>query len=182
MNTSFKVNTAFSALDYVVLVDQIAAQHFDNVEYAPHLGLLNTMKIFYDNCVTESPLDAEIRNAENEISNLAAVTTLASNSDFIEAFNTALVTDCRKFDFANAYADAMKIVDNQKSSMWTLLNIAQNAMNGLVAKIAPALTPENLAAMQKIAKGITENTPTAEAVVKAYADSELLKARVVNKE
>ena len=114
MNTSFKVNTAFSALDYVVLVDQIAAQHFDNGEYAPHLGLLNTMKIFYDNCVTESPLDAEIRNAENEISNLAAVTTLASNSDFIEAFNTALVTDCRKFDFANAYADAMKIVDNQK--------------------------------------------------------------------
>ena len=155
---------------------------FDNGEYAPHLGLLNTMKIFYDNCVTESPLDAEIRNAENEISNLAAVTALASNSDFIEVFNDALVTDCRKFDSANAYADAMQIVDNQKSSMWTLLNIAQNAMNGLVAKIAPALTPENLAAMQKIAKGITENTPTAEAVVKAYADSELLKARVANKE
>lgn len=182
MNTSFKVNTAFSALDYVVLVDQIAAQHFDNGEYAPHLGLLNTMKLFYDNCVTECPLDAEIAAVDADAKNLAIVTALASNSDFIEAFNAALVTDCRKFDFANAYADAMKIVDNQKSSMWTLLNIAQNAMNGLVAKIAPALTPENLTAMQKIAKGITENTPTAEAVVKAYADSELLKARVANKE
>ena len=66
--------------------------------------------------------------------------------------------------------------------MWTLLNIAQNAMNGLVAKIAPALTPENLAAMQKIAKGITENAPTAEAVVKALTPTELLKARVANKE
>lgn len=182
MNTSFKVNTAFSALDYVVMVEQIAAQHFNNGEYAPHLGLLNTMKLFYDNCVTESFLDEIIRNAEDKPDDLAAVTMLAANDDFIRVFNNALCTDCKRLDFANAYADAMKIVDNQKSSMWTLLNIAQNAMNGLVAKIAPALTPENLAAMQKIAKGITENTPTAEAVVNAYANSELLKARVANKE
>ena len=104
MNTSFKVNTAFSALDYVVLVDQIAAQHFDNGEYAPHLGLLNTMKIFMITALLNLHWMLKFAMPKTRSAILPQLPPLASNSDFIEVFNAALTTDCRKFDFANAYA------------------------------------------------------------------------------
>lgn len=170
MEKNFVVKPTLDVVSYVTLVNNLAAQHFySDGEYVPHVGLLNAMRLFYNHCVVESKFEGQI---DHNSDSLDDITALATDDDFIEAFNAALKTTNRKLDFANAYSDAQAIINTRKSSIYHVAEILNNALNNIVDRIAPSLTQENIDNMAKIANEIAAGKPSAEALVEAYSKSQ----------
>lgn len=169
MEKTFVVNTKLGAIDYALMVNDIASQYFySDGEYAPQIGLLNAMRLFYNCCVKESKFDDVVSHTSDTLDDME---TLATDDQFIEEFNKALVADKYCLDFANAFRDAMDIVNTKKSSLYQMVVLMKDAMNSIVDRIAPALTQENIDKVRAIAKDIADGKISAEAVVDAYAKS-----------
>ena len=55
-----KVKENFEIVDFATMVDSIVAEYFDaEGNYTPHIGMLNAMRVFYNECVTESKFDIQ---------------------------------------------------------------------------------------------------------------------------
>lgn len=169
MEKNFVVKRTLDAVNYVMLVNDIASQHFySSGEYVPHVGLLNSMRLFYNYCVVESKFDEKISHNSDSLDDIIL---LASDDDFIAEFNNALKATDRRLDFANAYLDAQDIVNTRKSSLHYAVELLGNALNAVVDRIAPSLTQENIDNIAKIANEIASGKPSAEALVEAYTKS-----------
>lgn len=144
------VKTDMDVMTYIRTVNDLASNFFySDGEYAPHVGMVYAMKQFYDTCVDSDELKAKLAdNADN----INAVDILVADEDFIHAFNNALVCNDRRLNFANAYIDALKIVDDRKSSVNRAIDMVENVLSGLVEKIMPALSEENLAVVRMMAE------------------------------
>ena len=169
MNSIFKVNTELALFDYLVLVQEIAYE-FINEEtgaYQPHIGKLNAMRLFYNYCVVESKFDEKYAH---NVTDADSMIEIVADEDFINAFNSAIKHDGKtiKYDFANAYKDALEIVDIKKTSFGTILNMVNSTFENIKDKISPLLTKENMDVFSKIAKDVLEGKTSAEAVVSAY--------------
>ena len=58
--TKFSVKTELNVIDYVSMVNAIVSEYFDeDGTYTPHIGKMNAMRLFYNNCVTDSKYDIE---------------------------------------------------------------------------------------------------------------------------
>lgn len=166
MNAKFIFDTRFNAVDYAMIVEDLADSYFySNGEYAPHVGLINSMRIFYNRCVKECKFDEDIPHNTNSLSDVAK---LAADEDFIEAYNHALMCGGVRLDFANAYKDALAIVDVKKGSLNRFVDIVKNAIDKNLSRLESVLTEENIAALQKIAESFSKGIPLSESIVDAY--------------
>lgn len=96
-------NTKIDFATYTVLVKMIATGFFDDdLNYIPHLGKLNAMRLFYNFCVKE-----DIDNIPHDTGDLDEVMLLVRNEHFISLFNEAIKIKQIEFDFANAYKDGI---------------------------------------------------------------------------
>lgn len=165
------INTNFDMIDYIGAVDSIVSAYFDDDgTYQPHIGKLTAMSVFY-NEFFKSEEDEEIVNALNMFD-------IVKNSAFIEAFNEALITDKIKFDFANAYKDALDIINNRKNSISNILDIVGNAIEKIIKKIEPILENTELDKILSAAKDVSDGVITPQSIVEAYGKSKVFKETI----
>ena len=160
----YKVNTKLSVVNYMLAVEDIAAAYFDDKgNYTPAIGKINSMKAFYDYCVVD---DNKV-----EINEISDIEPIINDELFIEMFNDAIDADSfTDLDFANAFEDAMKIVEYKNSTLGGVVNLVLSKLESLADSVSPMLTEENIAAVSKIAGDIGKGNVTASAIVDAYAD------------
>lgn len=163
------VNTELNMIDYIVLVNEMVLEHFnDEGEYQPHIGMLNVMRLFYNSCVVESKFDNP-----HDITDAMDMEIIVEDDDFLNAFNDALVGNVPgvRFDFANAYKDAMDIVETRKQSVGHIAGSIKKAISSILDTINPLLTDEHINKVTEIAKDVAGGKLSAEAIVDAYGKS-----------
>lgn len=173
MRNSFKVNTMLSLVDYAAVVNEIVLQYFDaEGEYQPHMGLFNTMRVFYCVCVKSSKYDDSI---PHDFSDILEVDKLASDTDFINAFNDAIVPTAKKFDFANAYCDAMDIVEVKKNSLTSFVTRIGNSMKDIVNQVNGLINTDQLDKIESVAKTVSKNGIDPDKLIQDYKNSKAYK-------
>lgn len=161
MGKAFEVNTKLDFLTYVKVVNDIVAEFFnDEGEYCPHIGRAYVMQLFYKLCVISEELNEKIEN----IDDVNAVNILASHRDFLNAFNYRLSPSGYGFDFANAYNDAMEIVEDRKNSISRITKVLENAVSNVMEQIEPAMKEDVLAAIMTISQNMTGGKSAMQAI------------------
>lgn len=167
------VDTELTLVEYVVMVNDMALEYFnEDGEYQPHIGILNVMRLFYNHCVIESKFDNS-----HEIIDAMEMETMVEDDEFIAAFNDAIVGSVPgiRMDFANAYKDAMDIVEDKKHSVGRAVDSVKKALVSISDVINPILTDEHINMVSEIAKNIGNGNINAEAIIEAFGKSERFK-------
>ena len=167
MDNIFEVDTKLNLVNYILVVDSIANGYFNEQgEYKPHYGILNVMRIFYNICVKKCKFDDE---HPHDITDVLDLSDIVSDEVFLTVFNDALVLDRREINFANAYSDAMDIVNMKNKSISRAVDFIKNAISDLLGNINSLMTEENLDYITSIAKDLSNGeTITADKIVEAY--------------
>lgn len=169
MENTMVIKKDFSVIDYVSLVNGIADEFFDvNGEYQPHFGRLNVMRLFYNECVTESKFDLP-----HDFNDALMLESLIQDEEFIAEFNKALKGDGSvRLDFANAYAEAMEIVNVRKGSFGNAVDVIKSAISNIVDMINPVLGTDNIEKFKQIADSFTSGNLSADAIVGAFGNKD----------
>lgn len=166
-------NTKLDLATYGAIAEDIAAKFFDqNGMYAPHVGRVNAMCVFYNQCVNKESVPAHF---PSDITNMSQIEDVANDPEFINAFNDALDFDGYGIDFAGAYYAAMDMVDTKKSSIGYMVDVVRIGIEKLSEDIESNLSPETLAEIAKIAAAIGDGSNLAEAIVEEYGKLKLTK-------
>lgn len=171
-NTNILVKSNFGVVDYVSIVNAIASEFFDeDGTYTPHIGRMNAMRVFYNKCVVESKFDIE-----HNIVDALEMEVLVEDAEFIAAFNEAIKGDGMvRLDFANAYADAMDIVNTKKNSFGNVVDILRSAIVGIADKINPIFSGDNFEKLTQMVDQISKGDFSAGAIAEAYGNSKRIK-------
>lgn len=167
------VNTNLKMVDYLVMVNEIVLEYFNEEgEYQPQIGTLNAMRLFYNNCVVESKFDIS-----HDIVDAMDMEPIVNDDEFIAAFNDAIIGDCPGIcmDFANAYKDALDIVETKKTSIERAVNSVKNMITSILDVINPLLSDEHIDKVSEIARDVSNGKISAEAVIDAYGKSKRFK-------
>lgn len=167
MNNNFKINTRLALFDYLTMVNEIALEFFnEDGVYQPHIGKINAMRLFYNNCVEKSPYDEKYGH---NIVDAIDMVDIVADVDFIYEYNEAITADnCIMLDFGNAYKDAMDIINAKKSSFGNAVEIVGSMINRIAETASSVLTDDNIEKVSKIAKEISEGKISAETIADAY--------------
>lgn len=168
-----KVNTNLNVFQYLNMVNDIADGFYsEQHEYQPHIGMVETMRIFYANCVVESEFDSVCPHDTDDVDLLAQV---LSNEDFIDEYNKALIDlDGYKFNFACAYRDAMDIVDSMKNSHLTFIGRLQSALVALIDKVNDKLSDGTIDKLNSFADDLKAGKIDYYKFFENFADSDVL--------
>ena len=165
----FNVFAKMDFLTYVKLVDDIVNEFFDdNGGYFPHIAEAYVMRKFYDYCVECADLDDKINLAESDID---VINTLSHDELFMSEFNKAINVTAFDFDFGNAYNDALKIIEDKRSSAKRIVEMLTKSMNDIIDSIAPMMTDEVVEAAKAITKNLTDGKPLSKAIVEDYRNT-----------
>lgn len=165
MNTYTKLNL----INYAAIVEAIADGYFDfDGTYQPHIGIMNTMRIFYNECVVESFFDEKY---PHNITNILDMKDILNDDEFIKAFNSCINSEDISFNFGNAYCDAMEIVENRKGSLVNMFELIKNLIVDLSSELKDVVTPENLESLRTVAAAIGNGNTL---------DESLAQARILN--
>lgn len=173
MNSTYEVNTKIPLIDYLTMVEEIAYGFIskETGKYQPHIGRINAMRLFYNYCVTKSPFDEKYAH---DVSDVDAMEEIVEDDAFLESFNEAITSQevaylpsrrNIRYNFANAYRDALEIVDTEKSS---IANAVVAFFNKVKTNVEPFLTDENIASISQIAKDVANGKTSAESIVDTY--------------
>lgn len=145
----YKSNIEFDIINYTNIVDNIANEFFDESgEYTPHIGKLYAMSVFYNECVDDAN--------KTKIDDILQVQPLLNNKKFITAFDRSTrKTSKIRLDFANAYNDALDIVNYRRTSFNNAVNIVKNAINDVVDKIKSSISNDDLSKMSDLVENIS---------------------------
>lgn len=137
----FVIDTNLDMVTFISVVNGIAVEYFDaDGTYTPHIGMLNAMRVFYNECVKESPYSDTV---PFPIQDAIEMKEIVKDEEFIEAFNKTEWPE--KLDFSTAYQKALEIVDYRKTSLASLVELVQNAVMQLAEKLNTSLSDERLA-------------------------------------
>ena len=175
-NKKMIVDTNLEIVDFMQVVNDIALEYF-NVDgvYQPHIGMLNAMRVFYNVCVKESQFDDEY---EHDIFDALDMENIIKDKYFIAEFNNAICVSCAKLDFANAYTQALEIVENKKTSLGVAIDTIRNLIFKLMDYVDEVFKDENLDRIANIAENISSGKINAETIVEAYTQSQKVKDAV----
>jgi hypothetical protein len=181
-----KYNENLGINEYIFATDKIAQVYFDaDNQYQPHVGLLETMWLFYSLCVTETKYDKNIKTKLDEIEtkkkeknekvqfDLSIYEELFSDEEFVKEFNN-VVTSYKKpnysLTFGSAFRSAMEIVKTKRNSVNSLEYAITKILTELAEKFENLISPEKIEELTDIAKKIQSGETAADAVVKAYGE------------
>lgn len=182
-----KYNENLGINEYIFATDKIAQVYFDgDNQYQPHIGLLETMWLFYSLCVTETKYDKDInakldemekvrkeQNTDNskQMFDLTIYQDLFSDDEFIKEFNN-VVTSYKKpnygLTFGSAFRSAMEIVKTKRNSVNSLEYTITKILTELADKFENLISPDKIEELTDIAKRIQTGETAADAVVQAY--------------
>lgn len=169
---SIKVKEYFDIVDYVAIVNVIAQEYFDEYgNYTPQIGLLNAIRVFYNDCVIESKFDVPHNITEAE-----DMQSFIKDAEFIETFNASIADDgVVKLNFANAYKDAMDIVNYKKNTNNELVTTIKREISNLTEWLTGLANNDNLGRIEKIANDISSGKLSSEAIADAVGNSDYIK-------
>lgn len=171
--TKLVIDTKLDVAKYIFVVNNIALEFFsEDGVYQPHIGHLNTIRLFYNCCVKQSQYDDTI---PHDFVDMSAIDVLAKDDEFMDAFNKAMYDHNFKMTFRMAYDDAMQIVEHKKNSFVSITEFITDALEKLIEKMTPVLTKENIEHVSKIAEGMSKGETTAQAFVEEYIKSQRFK-------
>lgn len=174
MKSKFTINNSLKLGDYIYLVNEIADGYFDfQGNYQPHLGILNTMRIYYISCVVNSVYDEKV---PHNVIDIADMQIVIEDEEFQACFNEAIMpSDTYSITFGTAYKMAMDIVERKNYSISEGVNIVKNVILEIADKISPAFNDDTLNQLSTIAKEIDKGNLTPNAMWEAYSKSEAFK-------
>lgn len=181
-----KYNENLGINEYIFATDKIAQVYFDaDNQYQPHVGLLETMWLFYSLCVTETKYDKNIKTKLDEIEtkkkeknekvqfDLSIYEELFSDEEFVKEFNN-VVTSYKKpnysLTFGSAFRSAMEIVKTKRNSVNSLEYAITKILTELAEKFENLISPEKIEELTDIAKKIQSGETAADAIVNAYGE------------
>lgn len=162
------IKSNLNVIDYVSLVNGIISEFFDSEtgEYTPHIGRLNAMRLFYNDCVIESKFDLP-----HDFKDALKMDVLVEDEEFINEFNRAVKGDGTiRLDFANAYEDALEAVNAKKNSFGNAVNIIRKALEKVSESISSVVTDESLEKLTKISESVDLGNLSLDSFVKAYSN------------
>ena len=183
-----KYNENLGINEYIFATDKIAQVYFDgDNQYQPHIGLLETMWLFYSLCVTETKYDKKIKTKLDELEkarkeqnsddnnkqmfDLTIYQDLFSDDEFVKEFNN-VVTSYKKpnygLTFGSAFRSAMEIVKTKRNSVNSLEYTITKILTELADKFENLISPDKIEELTDIAKRIQTGETAADAVVQAY--------------
>lgn len=182
-----KYNENLGINEYIFATDKIAQVYFDgDNQYQPHIGLLETMWLFYSLCVTETKYDKDINvkldemekarkeqksDDNKQIFDLTIYQDLFSDDEFVKEFNN-VVTSYKKpnygLTFGSAFRSAMEIVKTKRNSVNSLEYTITKILTELADKFENLISPDKIEELTDIAKRIQTGETAADAVVQAY--------------
>lgn len=167
-----KIDTSLNIIEYVNLVNGIADKYFnENHEYQPHIGMVESMRLFYAICVKESEFDSTCPHDTVEIKLLEPV---LSNSNFINAYNDALAESTGyQFNFACAYRDAMSIVEAKKYSLYSVTGQLGQILLNLIDRVSSTISNENIEKILSFSNSIQNGDVDYYKLLETLADSPL---------
>lgn len=178
-NKNMIINTKLSIIDYLQVVNDIVLEYFNiDGSYQPHIGMLNAMRVFYNVCVKESEFDNE---NGHEIIDVLELEDILGNEEFMHLFNNAIVAGEVKLDFANAYKQALEIVDAKKTSLGNSIEIISNMISKFLNSLDDLFNDESINRISDIAEKMSNGKINADTIVEAYTQSQRFKD-VVNSE
>ena len=163
-----KVETNLSLVDFVAVTEALADGYFDDDgAYAPHMGLINAMRVFYNVCVTESKFDNTI---PHDFVDIMRVDDLAKDDEFYAAFKDACLLGAydERFTFATAYEKANDIVEKRCKSV--LYSIGP-ALEIIAESLSNALSGMNIKEFNDVLDKMRESGIDAKAIWDAYTES-----------
>lgn len=165
----FEYKTDMDIVKYVTVVEGIVADYFDDDDnYTPHIGRLNAMRIFYNEFVTKSKFD---ESHPHDITDALDLEDIVSDYGFIVAFNNAISPTDEKLDFANAYADAMEIVEYRKYALTSAVDKVKRSINEIADKFSGLTSDDTIAAVSKIASAMQDGNISVDALAAAVVDA-----------
>lgn len=171
MSETFKINTNFNIADYIQVVENLIDGYFGlNGEYEPHMGKIESMRIFYNYCVKETSLDLP----ETIVDDIEAMDKLVSNKDFIDVYNDSINTSIIEcLDFGNAVHDAYESIQVRIRSTNDAFSNLINSITKLTDNMADTMKPETAKALIKISEEISNGKLSVDNIVDAFADREI---------
>jgi len=163
----------FSVAEYYALVNEIVDGFFgDDGEFTPHIGDMVAMLAFFNDCVINKK---DIIDAE-KVEDVLDADELFLNEDFILAFNEAIYFDGDiKYDFANAYKNAMEIVTYRNTSVPRAFNNLLAGLNKIVESVTSVMSEENVEKITNLAEAVSNKDFSAKAIGDAFAETEAFK-------
>ena len=123
------VDTNLSVVNFIIMVKDLAVEYFDkDGDYQPHIGMLNAMRLFYNNCVKKSKFDDTVSHD---------------------------IVDVYRLNFATALNEAVAIVENKRTSTNGLIDRLKTTVLRLTENMNGVLTDENIEKVAEIAKKLT---------------------------
>lgn len=163
----------FNIEEYVSLVNALADGYFDkNGDYVPHFGRLVAMELFYLNCVTEDGYKVVGKHDTNDLN---AMSELFKKDEFVEAFYKAMFSPSTPLNFAQAYQDAMSIVDNRKNSFNQMASAIKRVVEDGIDSLRTMFSDENMASLNGIVDAIKDGSLSSESIVAAVQNSDPVK-------
>lgn len=165
MKKKRKVNydTSMSVVDYAIVVECMASEFYnlENGTYQPHLGMLNVMRVYYNNFYKNEKDDAIVDALDMD--------ELVTDEAFIESFNNSINScDGFRLDFANAYRDAMDIVETRKTSVGRIFSEIKNGIEELVNVVSPTMDEDNINKIFSVVQEIAKGNVSMDKIVKSY--------------
>lgn len=166
---AIKTKDYFSMTEFLIAVEDMASGYFNDDNYAPHIGILNVMKVFYNDYVLESKFDVG-----HNIVDALEMEPFINDKEFYEAFNDCIYKNEYNLSFGKAYNCALNIVQERLRKNSDFVNIIKTNLESLIDKISPVLTTENIDKVSKLANDISTGKLSAEAIADAVADSGII--------
>jgi len=162
----YLVKDTFDIANYMGVVKLIAEGFFSGGDYTPHFGKINAMRLFYNICVVESPLDFE-----TEIITDTDMNVILEDERFMPVFAKALHTNNDfELTFGNAYKDAIDIVNVKKGSLGQLTDSILEFLSDSLNSLGKALSPENIGRWESIAKEFKGNDMKIDNIIKLIGE------------
>lgn len=161
---------SFTVAEFYDLTDKIANGYFDeNGEYTPQVGDAIAMMLFFNVCV----MDKEQFTDKEVLDNLTECDDVFENEDFIRAFNEAIFFNGQiRFDFANAFKNAMEIVTYRTDSPAYAVKRVEDAVKSVIDIINNTFDEDRLERLNTIAENVSSSEFNAKAVSDAFAETE----------
>lgn len=164
----------FSVMEFVVLVNEIASEYFDdNGKYQPHIGTLNEMLMFYNNCVADE--DDEV------ISDITGLDEILKDKDFVSDYEACTfgyaeyMSHSMGLCFQRAHDLAMDIVEERKQAFTRMTDAIVAVIKKVYDLIEPFASEDGINSFKEISKYISNGELDVEAIVNKYAQTKRFK-------
>ena len=172
-----KFNNKLDLAEYIQVVEEIVDDFFDEFNnFCPHIGKIHAVCVYYNHCVEIEDGD-EI--TKHPIDNIDDMQQLFDNEEFMDNFQNAIEPYEDEFShtltFSNAYDDALNIVHYRNNNAHSFALAMTSGFNDILKSFREMFSADDIKAFTDIVSQVKDEKFNADAILKAYENSERFK-------